>query len=197
LSGGISLISQTSLASQETFYIDTSVLLNTVDGFGNPHDTRAANEFMNEVKEGRIHAVISPWVIIEMVHVIRGQLIHNGLNLYNTIELEVKKIISKIFKFPNLEFIKGTAPEMKLIGENPPKLCDVLTHSLNDLIKSRYTVIDDPIRGQVLNGIGGNDALHIAIALRFKCDVLATCDQGFWADNHQISIYDVRSKRKR
>jgi predicted nucleic acid-binding protein len=183
--------------SQETFYIDTSVLLNTVDGFGNSQDTRAAKKFMEKITQGLIRGVISPWVIIEMIHVIRDQLIHNGLTLYNTIELEVTKIIKKIFKFPNLEFVSGTASEMKLIGQHPPELCDVLKHSLNDLRKSKYTVEDDPKYGKVLNGISGNDALHIAIALRFKCDVLATFDKGFWSDNHQIPIYDVKNKMKR
>ncbi len=188
------MTSQPNSLSQETFYIDTSVLLNTVDGFGNPQETRASREFMKCVTDGLINGVISPWVVLEMIHVIRGHLIDSGFDKYRIIEQETVGIATKLCAFPKLRIIWG---KEAYIGQEPIELWVIMKESLRILRSSKYTAVDDPKRGRVLEGIGSNDALHIAIALKLGCDVLATCDKGFWSDKHQIPIYDVKNKVRR
>ncbi len=177
-------------------YIDTSVLLNYLSGYGRSRDRRATKAFFQQIAQGTATGIVSTWALMEMISVIRKACVRKNYTNYGVIEQDVVQGVGKIMALKNLEFVSGTQFELSILGRNAPLVWAVLELGLDQLRNSNYRVA---MRGsnQKLVGIGGNDAFHISLACYFGCDYLATFDKGFWSDTHPIKIYDVKANKMR
>jgi len=180
------------------YYVDSSVLLNLFLGSSRPGEADAAKRFMARIAQGAAKGIVSTWVLMEVITVLRRARAKKGVTKTEEIETGVESVLGSIYRIRNLKFVSGKPDEISHTGGQALELWRILEDGLEHLRDSLYTVEwNEEQKSYLINGIAGNDALHIMLAKAFGCDSLATFDKGFWADDRPVTIYDVKNDEEK
>ena len=144
-------------------YIDTNIFIHTLfdNGFS-PQKSR-----LKTIESGAEIGITSTLTILEIISVSRQILIEKTQRPLDVVNAEILEKIKLVFQTKNLTVVP--------IPENDQMLTAIFEDSLEHVKKYKGRVKNkDGRRGH--KGMYAADVIHLAIALRYNCDKIITCD---------------------
>ena len=167
-------------------YVDSTVLVfNFITQF-DPRFSRAAKEFLKRVESGKYEGIISLFVLMELAKQIRELMVKANVCRPQDWQDSIKIAIEAIYKMQNMKIVEGNSAERKSLTTALSLLHSEIAWDSFDIM-SKYHGSTKQKNGELEHdGIHPVDALHIALAKRMGCALIATLDHDFRETDHEI-----------
>ena len=167
-------------------YIDTSILVFFFIRTFDASFSKMAKDFLTKVESGQYEGVISLFVLMELVKQLRELLVKANVCMKADWETAVKTAFEAIYKMQNMKIIEGTVAEK---GQSDS--CSLLTHS--EVAWDSFNIMNKYCGsvklkngGFVHDGIHPVDAVHVALAKKTGCSMIATLDRDFKETDNEV-----------
>jgi len=160
-------------------YIDSNVLIFYYITKFDVRFSTICREFLKKVESGKYEGVVSLLGLMELVKQIRELLVKSGTYDPSDWQASIRKAIEGIYSIKNVKIVEGSQNERRPFG-----MVSELSHSeiaweSFDIITKYHGKIKEGKNGLEHDGIHPVDALHVALAKRMGCTMIATFDRDF------------------
>lgn len=169
-------------------YLDTMVFAYYFFQRYKPDFSGKAVRLLKKIEDGKYEGIISILSILELIKVIRSNLVEGGNCSPRDWQEAVKEAVKTIYKMKNLEVIEGNPDERLAISQIQDLLhSSVLWYSFEIINKYPGTVRLEKEK-YVHDGLSAGDAMHITLAKRMGCAKIATFDHDYKESRGEIEL---------
>ena len=170
--------------------MDSNILVAIIEGPEKEANQYAmAKQILDDVKFGKMQAVISSLTLAEIFFVLKTQLSRNmselaGMNKKEKIEyvdraskIKHDKLKGILLELPNVKFDDGSTVYTKELFIDILNITEKIKGKIK--IRNQCTICDADYRNNSFKSAGIEDILHVLIAKNTGCDELITFDHDF------------------
>lgn len=172
-------------------YLDANILLALAAGKEKePEQYRLAETILEEIKSGKIQAVISSLTLMEILAVLRAQKGREknnltGLSREKQVEFVIKEsnsmnhiLISELIRLPNVKFEFGRHVDLNKLMDQALEILKKVNGKVKFYNKCKRCGSEN-VNYSTYKGLGTDDMIHVLLAKDGGCDQLITFDGDF------------------
>lgn len=160
-------------------YIDSCVLIFYYITKFDANKSETCRNFLKSVESGKYEGVVSLFGLMELVKQIRELMVKTGNCNPQDWQESVKKAVEGIYSIKNVKIVEGSPSEKKtLAGVSELSHSDIAWEGF-DIINKYPGKVRLSKNEIVHDGIHPVDAVHVSLAKRMGCEMIATLDRDF------------------
>jgi predicted nucleic acid-binding protein len=170
----------------QKIYVDSSVLVFFFVTNFDKRFSKVSKDFLTRVESGKYEGMISLFVLMELIKQVRELLVKANICNRKDWDANIKKAVEAIYKMQNIKIVEGSSDEQK-----SSSIVSGLSHS--EIAWESFEVMNK-YQGFVKqknnelehDGIHPVDAVHITLAKKMGCSMIATLDRDFRETDGEI-----------
>jgi predicted nucleic acid-binding protein len=171
----------------QRIYVDSSVLVYFFISNLDPKFSKKSKDFLERVESGKYEGTISLFALMELVKQLRELLVRANICSPADWDVSIKKALEKIYKMPNIKIVEGTLAERKQ-SLTPFSLShSEIAWDSFDIMNKYQGSVKIKSGNYEHDGLHPIDAVHVTLAKRMGCVMIATFDRDFKETNGEIT----------
>jgi predicted nucleic acid-binding protein len=163
----------------ERIYVDSCVLVFHFITRFEPRYSAKCKELLEKVESGKYEAMISLFALMELVKQIRELLVKQNVFDHGEWQESVKEAVEAIFRMKNVKIVEGNPDERKAIATDSGLSHSAIAWDSFDIINKYQGSVKRRKNEFEHDGIHPVDAVHISLARKMGCSMIATLDRDF------------------